>query len=63
MRAETLYRLTFDEQEMDSLFEIMMTVIDQGLVEGHALAMARAFVDAVTEEPDESAEDPQVVLN
>ena len=30
MRAETLYRLTFDEQEMDSLFEIMMTVIDQG---------------------------------
>lgn len=62
MRAETLYRLTFDEQEMDSLFEIMITVIDQGLVEGHALAMARAFVDATTDEP-ELEDEPQVMLN
>lgn len=62
MRAENLYRFTFDEQEMDSLYEIMVSVIDASLVEGHAKAMAMAFVSTLSDEPDEE-DSPQTLLN
>lgn len=45
---------------MDSLIEIMLAVVDAELVDGHALALARVFIDAA-EESDE--DEPQVMLN
>lgn len=62
MQAETLYRFVFDEKEMDALLEIMLAVVEAELVDGHALAVARVFVDAATDEP-ELEDEPQVMLN
>ncbi len=56
MIAETMYRLTFNGEEMDAMYEVCMSALEADLLEGMPKAFAMAIVESYNEAADEADE-------